>query len=786
MLKYLLKVLLAIAFLNGMALAKSSWDVLASLYEDEVRGEPVVYEYDENVWTKLWTTVDWLEIGEKPMERVLKKRGIVWDGKKLTIDVDKLRDTVSAKMKFKPSMLRNSKTNPLRDDPLMGIFKKLVPSNLPPYPTGDGVKNFILPNWFADESDSETYLDVEYSLAVKKYRNSSPKLYVWGSFLGTIVNDGAQIGNIMRGNDFLIVYPIKKNEKLGDSYTATFREVRRGIVAMFGSMMPEPISYKMEVAAGKLKNVEVKEGTRLVRECSPDKKSHSKLLNCRDFRFLNGTNSEPEETAYKLNSKTWKPVCADTVANYTIEDFESASVKGYDCSGLKYESSNSGKICKKDDLPFLGYYDEVFERIDAVSSLCVSRKNVKCHDGYFLKKLQDGEGKLLGLACMKLPENSSEDRKNFSFVCNEGYWSSLLRRENSKSLDNIVFGCSKKCSSGETFFRYGNSFDGVCISDSVIVNSVRSDVLWLAKNFKEKWNHFLDNFRNRYKIYRRDEILAFIEDNPNEIKEALKNDSLDWDNGFSREFLDRKLKFTEWAFGSYDFEVGADLTFRIRTTAPLPMCTAEAYWELVPFEEARTNLPEFIPGFEKEFSLVDTDTCHVPPRCYGETYLRTLDPAKLVDDLVRLNCSRQSAVIAVDSVLPVLRKIASGFQNEISSRFEMPEENKDVDLTLNENVDSEMEASAEPLVNADIEHRPLTKSQIYTWRLISVAAILGGGALAYYGDYEAKKERDRGLPTSNYDFKNRKDVAESFQLARLLGFVAAGVGVASLSISFFF
>ena len=784
MLKSLFKTLLVLSVFNGVALAKSSWDVWASLYADEVRGDPIVYEYDEDVWTKLWTSVDWLEIGEKPMERILKKRGIVWNGKKLTIDVEKLRDTVSAKMRFKPSMLRNSKSNPLRDDPLVGIFKKLVPSNLPPYPTSDGVKNFILPNWFAEELDSETYLDVEYSLAVKKYRNSSPKLYVWGNFLGTIVNDGAQIGNIMRGNDFLIVYSIKKNEALSDSYTATFREVRQGIVAMFGSMMPDPISYKIEVAFGKLKNVEVKEGTRLVRECSPDKKSHSKLLNCRDFRFLNGTNSEPEKTAYKLNSKTWKPVCADTVANYTIEDFETASVKGYDCSGLKYESSNFGKICKKDDLPLLGYYEDVFERIDAVSSLCVSRKNVKCHDGYFLKKLQDGKGKLLGLACMKLPENSSEDRKNFSFVCNEGYWSSLLRRENSKSLDNIVFGCSKKCSSGETFFRYGNSFDGVCISDSVIVNSVRSDVLWLAKNFKEKWNRFLNNFRNRYKIYRHNEIFAFIEDNPNEIKEALKNDSLDWDNGFSREFLDRKLKFTEWAFGSYDFEVGADLTFRIRTTAPLPMCTAEVYWELVPFEDARTNLPEFIPGFEKEFSLVDSDTCHVPPRCYGETYLRTLDSAKLVDDLVRFeNCSRQSAVIAVDSVLPALRKIASDFQQEISSRFEMPKENKDVDLTLNENLDSKIEGFS---VDADIEHHPLTKSQIYTWRLISVAAILGGGALAYYGDYEAKKERDRGLPTSHYDFKNRKDVAESFQLARLLGFVAAGVGVASLSISFFF
>ncbi len=718
------------------------------------------------------------------MERVLKKRGIVWDGKKLTIDVDKLRDTVSAKMKFKPSMLRNSKSNPLRDDPLMGIFKKLVPSNLPPYPTSDGVKNFILPNWFADESDSETYLDIEYSLAVKKYRNSSPKLYIWGNFLGTIVNEGAQIGNIMRGNDFLIVYPIKKNEELGDSYTATFREVRRGIVAMFESMMPDPISYKIEVALGKLKNVEVKEGKSLVRECSPDKKSHSKLLNCRDFRFFNGTNSEPEKIAYKLNSKTWKPVCTDTVANYTIGDFESASVKGYDCSGLKYESLNSGKICKKDDLPFLGYYEDVFERIDSVSSLCVSRKNVKCHDGYFLKKLQDAKEKLLGLACMKLPENSSEDRKNFSFVCNEGYQSSLLRQENSKSLDNIVFGCSKKCSSGETFFRYGNSFDGECVSDSVIVNSVRADVLWLAKNFKEKWNRFLENFKNRYKIYRDNEILAFIEDHPNEMKKSLKNDSLDWDNGFSREFLDRKLKFTEWVFGSYDFEVGADLTFRIRTIIPLPMCTAEAYWELVPFEDARTNLPEFIPGFEKEFSLVDSDTCHVPPRYYGETYLRTLDRAKLVDDLVRFeNCSQQSAVIAVDSVLPALRKIASDFQKEISSRFEMPEENKKVDLTLNEDLDSKIEGSS---VDADIEHHPLTKSQIYTWRLISVAAILGGGALAYYGDYEAKKERDKGLPTSNYNLKNRKDVAESFQLARLLGFVAAGVGAASLSISFFF
>lgn len=124
MLKYLLKVLLAIAFLNGMALAKSSWDVLASLYEDEVRGNPIVYEYDEGGWTKLWPSVDWLEVGEKPMERSLKKRGIVWDGKKLTIDADKLRNTVSAKMKFKPSMLRNSKTNPLRADPLMGIFKQ--------------------------------------------------------------------------------------------------------------------------------------------------------------------------------------------------------------------------------------------------------------------------------------------------------------------------------------------------------------------------------------------------------------------------------------------------------------------------------------------------------------------------------------------------------------------------------------------------------------------------------------------------------------------------------------
>ena len=784
MLKNLLKSLFLISFFTGIALAKSSWDDWAALFADELQGDPIVYEYDEEVWTKLWTSVDWLDVGEKPMERILKKRGIVWDGKKLAIDVDKLRDTVFAKMKFKPSMLRNSKNNPLRDDPLMGIFKKLVPSNLPPYPTRDGVKNFILPNWFAEESDSETYLDVEYSLAVKKYRNSSPKLYVWGKFLGTIVNDGAQIGNIMRGNDFLIVYAIKKNEILGDSYTATFREVRQGIVAMFESMMPDPVSYKIEVAAGKLKNVEVKEGKRLVRECMPDKKSRSKLLNCRDFRFLNGINSEPEETAYKLSSKTWKPVCADTVANYTIEDFESASIRGYDCSGLKYESSNVGKICKKDDLPFLGYYEDVFERIDAASSLCVSRKNVKCHGGYFLKKLQDGKGKLLGLACMKLPENSSEDRKNFSFVCNEGYWSSLLRQENSKSLDNIVLGCSKKCSSGETFFRYENSFDGVCVSDSVIVNSVRSDVLWLAKNFKEKWNRFLNNFRNRYKIYRHDEIFTFIEDQPDKMKEALKNDSLNWDNGFSQEFFGRKLRFIKWAFGSYDFEVGTDLTFRIRTTIPLPMCTAEAYWELVPFEDARTNLPEFIPGFEKEFSLIDSDTCHVPPRCYGETYLRTLDSAKLVDDLVRFeNCSRQSAVIAVDSVLPALRKIASDFQNEIASRFEVTEENKNVNLTLDENLDSKIEGSS---IEADIEHHPLTKSQIYTWRLISVAAILGGGALAYYGDYEAKKERDRGLPTSNDDFKNRKDVAESFQLARLLGFVAAGVGAASLSISFFF
>ena len=781
MLKNLFKVLLVFSFFNGVALAKLSWDAKLSLYADELRGDPIVYEYDEEVWTKLWTSVDWLDVGEKPMERILKKRGIVWDGKKLTIDVDKLRDTVSAKMKFKPSMWRNSKNNPLRDDPLMGIFKKLVPGNLPPYPTRDSVMKFILPNSFADMSDSQAYLEIRYNLAVKKYRNSSPKLYVWGYFEGTVINEDARIWDLEMGNEFLIVYPVEGKNISLDSYTATFLENFSGIWA---TMMRDPVSYKIEVVAGKLKNVEVKEGKCLVRECSPDKKSHSKLLNCRDFRFLNGANAEPEETAYKLSSKTWKAVCADTVANYTIGGFESASIKGYDCFGLKYELSDSGKICKKDDLPFLGYYEDVFERIDAVSSLCVSRKNVKCHDGYFLKKLQDGKGKQLGLACMKLPENSSEDRKNFSFVCNEGYWSSLLRQENSKSLDSIVFGCSKKCSSGETFFRYGNSFDGVCISDSIIVNSVRSDVLWLAKNFKEKWNRFLDNFRNRYKIYRRDEIFAFIEDNPNEIKEALKNDSLDWDNGFSQEFFGRKLRFIKWTFGSYDFEVGADLTFRIRTTAPLPMCTAEAYWELVPFEDARTNLPEFIPGFEKEFSLVDTDTCHVPPRCYGETYLRTLDSTKLIDDLVRFeNCSRQSAVIAVDSVLPALRKIASDFQQEISSRFEVPEENKNVDLSLNENLDSTTENS---LIDADIEHHPLTKSQIYTWRLISVAAILGGGVLAYYGDYEAKKERDRGLPTSNYDFKNRKDVAESFQLARLLGFAVAGVGVASLSISFFF
>ncbi len=58
MLKILLKTLLVLSFFNGVVLAKSSWDVWASLYADEVQGDPVVYEYDEDVWTKLWTSVD--------------------------------------------------------------------------------------------------------------------------------------------------------------------------------------------------------------------------------------------------------------------------------------------------------------------------------------------------------------------------------------------------------------------------------------------------------------------------------------------------------------------------------------------------------------------------------------------------------------------------------------------------------------------------------------------------------------------------------------------------------
>lgn len=276
----------------------------ASVFAANPNSEPIVYGYGEGVYTKLSFPGVRSECG---MVSELAKRGIVTeavpyepspeDGRiqLVTIDPDKLTDTLAAKMTIRRSMLEGRFDNPLVNDPVVILFNSLFKTGwgeqgdrLPPYPRqldAMGQNEFPTPK---DLSAEETF-SVRFRIAVEK-KNSLPALHFWGSFK-------AETGN--SESEFSIFYPVQKNEMNGNgpfySYQGTF-------AATFRDASTD-VTYKIEAVRGAPARTVVSMAGKVIKECKISGDAFdwvSYALKCKDFFYSKTFNSPPEIFEYEI------------------------------------------------------------------------------------------------------------------------------------------------------------------------------------------------------------------------------------------------------------------------------------------------------------------------------------------------------------------------------------------------------------------------------------------------------------------------------------------------------
>lgn len=273
----------------------------ASVFAASPNSEPIVYGYGEGVYTKL-SFPGVLAEGEMVTE--LAKRGIVTEVvpyepspdvgrvQLVTIDPDKLTDTVSAEMIIRRSMLSERVENPLVSDPVVILFGKLFKTGwddrLPPYPRqleAVGESDFLTPKSLS----SEESFTAHFQVAVEK-KNSSPALHFWGSFKAKTSGDS--------GSEFSIFYPVQKNEMNGNgsfySYRGTFSATFRDAAAA--------VTYKIDAVRGAPVKTVVSMAGKVIKECKVAGDAFdwaSYTLHCKDFRYSN-FNSTPKIREYEI------------------------------------------------------------------------------------------------------------------------------------------------------------------------------------------------------------------------------------------------------------------------------------------------------------------------------------------------------------------------------------------------------------------------------------------------------------------------------------------------------
>lgn len=274
----------------------------ASVFAASPNSEPIVYGYGEGVYTKLsFPGV----LAEGGMVTELAKRGIVTEVvpyepspdvgrvQLVTIDPDKLTDTVSAEMIIRRSMLSERVENPLVSDPVVILFGKLFKTGwddrLPPYPRqleAVGESDFLTPKSLS----SEESFTAHFQVAVEK-KNSSPALHFWGSFKAKTSGDS--------GSEFSIFYPVQKNEMNGNgsfySYRGTFSATFRDAAAA--------VTYKIEAVRGAPVKTVVSMAGKVIKECKVAGDAFdwaSYTLHCKDFRYFKTFDSTPKIREYEI------------------------------------------------------------------------------------------------------------------------------------------------------------------------------------------------------------------------------------------------------------------------------------------------------------------------------------------------------------------------------------------------------------------------------------------------------------------------------------------------------
>lgn len=282
----------------------------ASVFAASPNPEPIVYGYGEGVYTKLSFPGVRSEGG---MVAELAKRGIVTEAvpyepspdvgrvQLVTIDPDKLTDTVSAEMTIRRSMLEERVENPLVSDPVVILFGKLFKTGwwddrLPPYPRQLGVKgesDFLTPKALS----SEEMFTARFQIVVEK-KNSSPALHFWGSFKAE-TSSGSE-------SEFSIFYPVQKNEMNGNgpffsyrgTWTATFRDAAADMTYQVDAVRGAPVRTVVSMAG------------KVIKECEISGDAFdwaSYTLSCKDFRYSKTFDSTPKIREYEIAEDAEEP-----------------------------------------------------------------------------------------------------------------------------------------------------------------------------------------------------------------------------------------------------------------------------------------------------------------------------------------------------------------------------------------------------------------------------------------------------------------------------------------------
>lgn len=284
----------------------------ASVFAASPNSEPIVYGYGEGVYTKLSFPGVRAEGG---MVSELAKRGIVTevapyepspeDGRVqlVTIDPNKLADTLSAEMKIRRSMLEGRFDNPLVNDPVVILFNNLFKTGwseqgdrLPPYPRQLGVKgesDFLTPKALS----SEEMFSARFRIVVEK-KNSSPALHFWGSFKAK-TSSGSE-------SEFSIFYPVQKNEMNGNgpffsyrgTWTATFRDAATDMTYQVDAVRGAPVRTVVSMAG------------KVIKECKISGDAFdwaNYTLSCKDFRYSKTFDSTPKIREYEITEDAEEP-----------------------------------------------------------------------------------------------------------------------------------------------------------------------------------------------------------------------------------------------------------------------------------------------------------------------------------------------------------------------------------------------------------------------------------------------------------------------------------------------